>query len=80
MQGLLGTASSALVADIVRALLTRDVPSGLRAISQAFDGGAEPRQFVADLLEYLRALMLLTVAARPSWTPWGPRSWRNCAG
>ncbi len=72
VQGLLGTASSALVADIVRALLTRDVPSGLRAISQAFDGGAEPRQFVADLLEYLRALMLLTVGGAAELDTLGP--------
>ncbi|NLD45525.1 MAG: DNA polymerase III subunit gamma/tau [Chloroflexi bacterium] len=72
VQGLLGTASSALVADIVRALLTGDVPSGLRAISQALDGGAEPRQFVADLLEYLRALMLLTVGGAAELDTLGP--------
>jgi len=61
VQGILGVASPTLVAEVVRAVITGDVPSGLNAISQAFDGGAEPRQFAADLLEYLRYLMLFTV-------------------
>ena len=61
MQGILGTVAAALVADVVGALVTGDVPAGLRAINGAFDGGAEPRQFAGDILEHLRALMLLSV-------------------
>ncbi len=72
VRDILGVASSALVAEVVRAIVTGNVPGGLNAISQAFDGGAEPRQFAADLLEYLRFLMLYTVGGASELDTLGP--------
>ena len=61
VQGLLGAVSSALVAQLVEALVVGDVSAGLRAINQAIDDGAEPRYFLSEILDHLRALLLLKV-------------------
>ena len=63
VQRVLGSAPAAVVAQVAQSLLNRDIPTGLRAINEAFDQGAEPRQFLSEILDYLRALLLLCVGA-----------------
>lgn len=59
----LGAVPSALVTRLVTGLVQGNVVSGLRAISDALDNGAEPRQFLGQILDHLRALMLIGVGS-----------------
>ncbi len=61
VQDILGTVSSTLVTQLIISLVSGNVPTGLRVINQAIDNGAEPRQFLTQILDQLRALMLLKV-------------------
>lgn len=55
----LGTGSSETVIQVAGALSTSDVAQGLGAINLAVDEGADPRQFARQMVEHLRALLLL---------------------
>ena len=55
----LGTGSSETVIRVADALSTSDVAQGLGAINLAVDEGADPRQFARQMVEHLRALLLL---------------------
>jgi DNA polymerase-3 subunit gamma/tau len=59
VQDVLGSVAWDVVARIVESLVLADVPQGLRLINQAIDGGAEPRQFLGEILDQLRALLML---------------------
>ena len=59
VQRALGSVPWALVTELVESLVTGDLATGLRAINRAIDDGAEPRQFLSDILDHLRALLLL---------------------
>ncbi len=61
VRDVLGSVSSALVSELVERMMAGDVPQGLRLIDEAFEGGAEPRQFLSDILGHLRAVLLLSV-------------------
>jgi len=62
-QGLLGTAHSLQVGELVDALADEDIARGLRLINQAIDGGSDPRQFGGQLVSYLRNVMLAQTAS-----------------
>jgi DNA polymerase-3 subunit gamma/tau len=59
----LGIGSGEMIVQVVDALASGDVARGLDAINEAVDGGAEPRQFARQLVEYLRTLLLLRLDA-----------------
>jgi DNA polymerase III subunit gamma/tau len=63
VQSILGTVSAALVAELVADLVAGDVPGGLHVLNQAIDQGAEPHQFLTEILDHLRALMYLKVGS-----------------
>ena len=63
VQSVLGAVSSALVCRLVQSLVVGDMPGGLRVINEATDQGAEPRQFLGDILDHLRALLVLRVGS-----------------
>ena len=56
---LLGMTAAAEVNSLVEALLADDLGAALRAVNGVADQGADVRQFTRDLVERLRALMLL---------------------
>jgi DNA polymerase-3 subunit gamma/tau len=58
-QALLGTALGQTVQDLSQALLAKDTAAGLNLIGAAMDAGADPRQLARQMVEYLRALMLV---------------------
>ena len=55
----LGTGSSETVIQVADALAKHNVAQGLGAINTAVDEGADPRQFARQIVEHLRALLLL---------------------
>jgi DNA polymerase-3 subunit gamma/tau len=55
----LGTGASETVIQVTDALAEQDVAQGLGAINTAVDEGADPRQFARQMVEHLRALLLM---------------------
>jgi DNA polymerase-3 subunit gamma/tau len=55
----LGTGASETVIQVAEALARCDVAQGLSAINTAVDEGADPRQFARQMVEHLRALLLM---------------------
>ncbi|MFP4437431.1 MAG: DNA polymerase III subunit gamma/tau [Chloroflexaceae bacterium] len=62
VQSLLGMTAAAEVHLLIAALLNGDLSAALRAVNSVADQGADLRQFTRDLVERLRALMLLVAA------------------
>jgi DNA polymerase III subunit gamma/tau len=58
-QEVLGTATNQVVVDLVANILLRNPGEGFNAIHQALDGGTDARQFARQVVEYLRALLLV---------------------
>lgn len=58
-QAALGTGALRWVSDVVNALCEANAASGLDAINQAMDSGADARQFARQIVEHLRAVMLI---------------------
>jgi len=61
VQEALGIARMGAAAELVSYLIDGNVGPGLRLINQVIDEGADPRQFTAQVVEYLHGLMLLKV-------------------
>jgi DNA polymerase-3 subunit gamma/tau len=61
VRGILGVAPPTLIGQLARCLISGDVPTGMRLINQALDNGIEPHQFLTEILDYLRGLMLLSI-------------------
>ena len=59
-QEVLGTALDETVGDLVQAIANGEIGTGLEIISQALDGGIDPRQFARQVVEWLRMLLLIT--------------------
>jgi DNA polymerase-3 subunit gamma/tau len=59
VQSLLGMTAAAEIDALVTALLSADVTAALRAVYAVVQQGADVRQFTRDLVERLRAVMLL---------------------
>jgi DNA polymerase-3 subunit gamma/tau len=58
-QTVLGTATSQTVIDLVDAVLNREPAAGMDAIHTALDSGTDPRILARQVVDYLRALLLL---------------------
>mgnify|MGYP000170981382 CR=1 FL=1 len=58
-QALLGTAVGQAVQDLSAALAAGEVKAGLDLVNAAVDAGADPRQLARQLVDYLRALLLV---------------------
>jgi DNA polymerase III subunit gamma/tau len=66
VRGMLGASEAAEVAALVDALLDADMPAALRAVGSIADAGADLRQYARDLVERLRALLLLQASGDAS--------------
>jgi len=58
-QSVLGTATSQTVLALVSAVLERDPAAGMDTIHSALDSGSDPRLLARQLVDYLRALLLI---------------------
>lgn len=56
---ILGTATSQKVVDLIDAIIAKDQAKGLQIIQQTLDGGADPRQFARQAVDYLRNVLLV---------------------
>jgi DNA polymerase-3 subunit gamma/tau len=59
VQTVLGAVASQSVVELVGALMTQNVAAGLDIINQVVNDGLDPRQFAREIVEYLRAMMLV---------------------
>jgi DNA polymerase-3 subunit gamma/tau len=59
MRAALGIGASEVVMQITDALATQDVSAGLGVINAALDEGTDPRQLARQIVEHLRALLLI---------------------
>jgi DNA polymerase-3 subunit gamma/tau len=59
----LGTGANEAVIQVADALAHGNVAQGLNVINTAVDEGADPRQFARQIVEHLRALLLLRLGA-----------------
>jgi len=58
-QSVLGTATSQTVLGLVSAVLKHDPAAGMDAIHTALDAGSDPRLLARQVVDYLRALLLI---------------------
>ncbi|MBS3784862.1 MAG: DNA polymerase III subunit gamma/tau [Anaerolineae bacterium] len=63
MQAALGIGADETVMRITQAMADGDVAKGLEAINAAVDEGTDPRQFARQMVEHLRALLLLRLGS-----------------
>ncbi|HNP73764.1 MAG TPA: DNA polymerase III subunit gamma/tau, partial [Kouleothrix sp.] len=66
VQGLLGATEAQEVAALAEALIAADLTGALRALNGVAEQGADLRQFTRDLVERLRALLLLKAGGVPT--------------
>jgi DNA polymerase-3 subunit gamma/tau len=59
MLKVLGTASGQAVQDLTEAIIAQDSARGLDLINTLVDGGADPRQFARQMVDYGRGLLLI---------------------
>lgn len=59
VQTVLGAVASQSVVDLVGALISQNVAAGLDIINRVVNDGLDPRQFAREIVEYLRAMMLV---------------------
>jgi DNA polymerase-3 subunit gamma/tau len=59
VQTVLGAVASQSVVELVGAVITQNVAAGLDIINQVVNDGLDPRQFAREIVEYLRAVMLV---------------------
>ena len=55
----LGTAANKSVSALTEAILKDDTGSALSIVNQALDGGSDPRQFSRQIVDFLRAVLLV---------------------
>jgi DNA polymerase III subunit gamma/tau len=58
-QTVLGTATSQTVIELVNAVLDHDPAAGMNAIHASLDSGTDPRLLARQVVDYLRALLLI---------------------
>lgn len=74
VQQVLGAVDATSLATIIEGVVEGEMANGLRAIDEALDLGADPRQFLGDILDGLRAVMLLKVGAEQQMLHLGPEA------
>ncbi len=63
VQRVLGVASAEAVSELIGAMLHGDAAFGLELINTAMDQGVDPRQFLGEILDQLRAMLLMVMGS-----------------
>lgn len=67
LETLLGAVPQELLRAMVRAILSQDSAAALRVIAQLLDQGHDLRAFCADVVEYLRHMLVASVTPLQEW-------------
>ena len=67
LEALLGAVPQELLRSLIRAVTSQDSAAALRTLAQLIDGGHDLRAYCADVVEYLRNLLVVSVTAAPEW-------------
>ena len=67
LETLLGAVPQELLRSLIQAVTSQDSPAALRALSQLIDGGHDLRAYCADVVEYLRNLLVVSVTPAQDW-------------
>lgn len=65
LEALLGTVPQELVRGIIQAIIGQDTPAALRMLADLLDQGHDLRAYCADVVEYLRNMLVASVVAAP---------------
>ena len=68
LETLLGAVPQELLRSLIRAITSQDSAAALRTLSQLIEGGHELRAYCADVVEYLRNLLVVSVTASQEWS------------
>jgi DNA polymerase-3 subunit gamma/tau len=58
-QMIFGTVTGESVREVVQALIEKNPSEGISALNRAIDGGADPRQFARQIVDYLRGILMI---------------------
>jgi DNA polymerase-3 subunit gamma/tau len=64
---LLGAIPQELVRTMIQALIVQDSAAALHALSTLLDGGHDLRAYCAEIVEYLRNMLVVSVTAQHEW-------------
>ena len=67
LETLLGAVPQELLRSLIRAITSQDSAAALRTISQLIDGGHDLRAYCADVVEYVRNLLVVSVTSQQEW-------------
>ena len=67
LETLLGAVPQELLRSLIRAMTSQDSAGALRTISQLIEGGHDLRAYCADVVEYLRNLLVVSVTSQQEW-------------
>ena len=67
LETLLGAVPQELLRSLIRAMTSQDSAAALRTISQLIEGGHDLRVYCADVVEYLRHLLVVSVTPQQDW-------------
>jgi DNA polymerase-3 subunit gamma/tau len=67
VQTVLGAVASQSVVELVEALIAPNMAAGLDIINRVVNDGVDPRQFGREIVEYLRAMMLVKLGDGAGW-------------
>ena len=67
LEALLGAVPQELLRGLMRAIAEQDSATALRVLAQLLEGGYELRAYCADVVEYLRNMLVVTVTPPQEW-------------
>jgi DNA polymerase-3 subunit gamma/tau len=67
LETLLGAVPQELVLAMIQAVLAQDSASALRVVAQLLDHGHDLRAYCADIVEYLRNMLVVSVTSPQEW-------------
>ena len=67
LETLLGAVPQELLRSIIRAIIAQDSAAALRTLCQLIEGGHDLKSYCADVVEYLRNLLVISVTSQQEW-------------
>jgi DNA polymerase III subunit gamma/tau len=68
LETLLGAVPQELLRSLIQAIISQDSAAALRTLSQLIEGGHDLRAYCADVVEYLRNLLVVSVTPSQEWS------------